>query len=387
MTWIATEDHEVMLGDTVYDVFAKAISDHGLRQRGGADGYVSAIRAPEVLGGYWLEEFDNGPNSGWMYTVNGEHVSDTLTDRVLEDGDEIVWHYTDDYTLEEKPSSQYYQRWLEADDISPETYVKRNLDKIVTVEGEGEVKPELKMSHIGKDVKFTFTPAEGWNIKNVYVDGKDMGAIETYTYKDLSMTSRIEVVFAQLTLFQMDFIDVSEQDWFYEDVYFVASSGLFNGTGETTFSPHVPMTRAMLITVLHRLEGLPAVDGSSVFLDVVPNQWYTDAIVWATQNGVVKGYDNGLFGVDDAVTREQMAAILYRYAQHKGHDTTARADLNGYTDAAKISAYAQDAMSWANAEGLINGRTPTTLVPGETATRAEVAAIFHRFAGNIAKQG
>ena len=386
VTWIETTEYSMPAGSTIYDLFVRAMDDFDLNQKGASKNYVESIQAPDILGGYWLGEFDNGQNSGWMYTVNGDHPGLGLKEQDLEDGDEVIWHYVDDYTLEErKPSSKYYERWLEADDISPETYVKRHLDKIVTVEGEGEVKPELKMSHIGKDVKFTFTPAEGWVIKSVYVDGKDKGAIETYTYKDLAMDARIEVVFARNVAFQMNFVDVPESQWFYDDVYFAVSNGLFNGIDEDTFAPNASMTRAMLVTVLYRLEGQPAVYGGSAFSDVAAGQWYTDAVIWATRNGIVNGLGNGSFGTNDNVTREQMAAILYRYAQNCGYDTTARADLSGYTDAAKISAYAQEAMSWANAMGLVNGRTATSLAPNGTATRAEVAAIFHRFVENIAK--
>ena len=386
VTWIETTEYNMPAGSTIYDLFIKAIDDFDLNEKGASKNYVESIQAPDILGGYWIGEFDNGPNSGWMYTINGYHPGYGLKEQDLEDGDEVIWHYVDDYTLEErKPSSKYYERWLEADDISPETYVKRHLDKIVTVEGKGEVKPELKMSHIGKDVKFSFTPAEGWVIKNVYVDGKDKGAIETYTYKDLAMDARIEVVFAQNVAFQMNFVDVPEAEWFYDDVYFAVSNGLFNGIDEFTFAPGASMTRAMLVTVLYRLEGQPAVTGGSAFADAAAGQWYTDAVIWATRNGIVNGYDNGKFGTDDNVTREQMATILYRYAQNCGYDTTARADLNGYTDAAKISSYAQEAMSWANAMGLINGRTAASLAPTGTATRAEVAAIFHRFVENIVR--
>ena len=145
------------------------------------------------------------------------------------------------------------------------------------------------------------------------------------------------------------------------------------------------MTRAMLVTVLYRLEGEPAVYGSNAFSDVAEGLWYSDAVLWAARNGIVTGYTNGEFGVNDNITREQMAAILYRYAQYKGYDVTDRDDLSGYADAPAISAYAVEALSWANAEGLVNGRTADTLAPAGTATRAEVAAIFHRFVENIVK--
>ena len=380
VTWIPTTTYEIELGETVYDVFAEALEDAGIRDKGAAGGYVKSIQAPDVLGGYWLGEFDNGPKSGWMYTVNRKHPSAAMTDYILEKGDTIVFHYVDDWTKEEKDFT-----WLEAADISPETYVKRNLDKIVTIEGEGEVEPELKINHIGKDVTFTFTPEEGWKIKNVVVDGKNKGAINTYTYKDLSINSRIKVVFVRNAELQMSFEDVSESHWFYDDVYFTVSNGLFHGTGENTFSPNASMTRSMLVTVLYRLEGQPVVTGGSTFMDVKPDQWYTDAVIWAARNGIVEGYGNNLFGTNDNVTREQIAAILYRYAAYKGYDVSGANKLTHYSDYSELSLYALNAMKWANAEGLISGRTLTTLAPKATATRAEVAAIFHRFVENIVK--
>ena len=380
VTWIETTEYLMPGESTVYDLLMLALEDNDLSQKGAKKGYVEGIRAPEILGGYWLQEFDNGSNSGWMYTVNGDHPDMGLTEQVLEDGDEVIWHYVDNFSVEERKET-----WLEAEDISPKNYVKHNLEKIVTIEGEGEVKPGLKASHIGDDVDFLFLPDEGWMVENVCVDGRDKGAIESYTYRDLAMDARIEVVFAQNMTFQMNFVDVSETQWFYDDVYFAVSNGLFNGTDEFIFSPDAPMTRAMLVTVLYRLEGEPAVYGGNVFTDVADNGWYADAVAWASRNGLINGYDNGKFGVNDNVTREQMASILYRYAQYKGYDTTEENKLTQYSDYSEMSLYALQAMKWANAEGLITGRTAATLAPKGSATRAEVAAIFHRFAENIAK--
>ncbi|MBR5536363.1 MAG: S-layer homology domain-containing protein [Clostridia bacterium] len=388
VTWIKTTEYTLPAESTVYDLLMEALEEYDLNQKGASKNYVESIQAPAILGGYWLGEFDNGPNSGWMYTINGDHPGTGLKDHELEDGDEVIWHYVDDYTLEQrKPSSKYYEHWLEADDITPETYVKRNLDSIVTIEGKGEVKPELKNSHIGKDVKFTFTPAESWVIQSVSVDGKDKGAIETYTYKKLAMDARIEVIFEQAAEVAepLNFTDVQPGDWFYDDVCFAVSNGLFNGVDAQIFAPNASMTRAMLVTVLYRLEGQPAVAGSSTFADVAAGAWYTDAVIWATHNGIVNGVGNGRFGTNYNVTREQIAAILYRYAQTCGYDTAARANLSGYTDGASIGNYAKDAMAWVNAVGLINGRAAATLAPTGTATRAEVAAMLHRFAETVAK--
>ena len=178
--------------------------------------------------------------------------------------------------------------------------------------------------------------------------------------------------------------DVRQTDWFYDAVAFVSANGLFTGTGASVFSPDTEMTRTMLVTVLYRLEGEPRVSGTSAFADVKDGMWYTDAVVWANANGIVTGYDNGLFGTDDSITREQMAAILYRYAQFKGYDVTASASLTAYADSMDLSDWAGAAMRWANAEELITGMTSETLVPGGSATRAQVAIILMRFAERFA---
>ena len=184
----------------------------------------------------------------------------------------------------------------------------------------------------------------------------------------------------------MDFSDVGYGDWFYKDVHYVYCNDLMNGIGGGKFGPELTTTRGMIVTILYRLEGEPRVKTDCPFEDVAANKYYEDPITWAAANGIVTGYDADTFGPDDYITREQMAAILYRYANYKGYDTDARARLTKYTDADKISAYAVDAMSWAVAEGLINGMTDTTLVPQGNAVRAQVAAILHRFCVNVAKE-
>ena len=175
------------------------------------------------------------------------------------------------------------------------------------------------------------------------------------------------------------FTDVSPEDWFADAVEFVVLRGLFQGVSETEFAPNMPMTRAMLVTVLHRLEGTPAPAATSGFRDVVPDFWYTDAVAWARETGVVQGYSEEEFGPDDSITREQIAVIIYRYAKNKEDDVSTAADLSRYADFGSVSDWALEAMQWANAVGLITGRTETTLDPAATATRAEVATILMRF--------
>lgn len=181
---------------------------------------------------------------------------------------------------------------------------------------------------------------------------------------------------------KLPFTDVSTSDWFYDDVAFVYENGLFSGTDSRSFSPNASMTRAMLVTVLYRLEGESTVTGRSSFTDVRSGAYYEKAVIWAAANGIVTGTDSTSFSPDAKVTREQLAAILYRYAQYRKLDTDASAKLNSFTDADSVSAYASEALGWAVSEGLINGASGK-LMPKGDATRAQVAAILHRFVKNV----
>ena len=179
------------------------------------------------------------------------------------------------------------------------------------------------------------------------------------------------------------FTDVKEGEWYYPDIRYVCSTGLMTGTSATTFSPDMFTTRGMIVTILYRLEGSPAVSGAAPFGDVPTGQYYSEAVAWASANGIVKGYDTGLFGPDDVITREQLAVILYGYARYKGLDVTVSGDLSGFADSASVSAWAADGLKWANGQGLINGKNGNLLDPAGTATRAEAAAILSRFCQNI----
>ena len=178
-------------------------------------------------------------------------------------------------------------------------------------------------------------------------------------------------------------------NWAHVGIDFVLKSGLFYGTSDTTFSPDGEMTRAMLVTVLYRLEGQPKVTGSSPFTDVASGTWYTSAVLWAAENKIVNGIGDGKFDPDGKITREQMAAILYRYSGFKGLTLTEGKFAETYPDEGKVSAYALEAMRWANAEALINGTDiggKTYLDPQGNATRAQVAAILMRYVQNVLRK-
>ncbi len=507
-TWISQTAVTLDEGARVCDAFTEVLDENGYSYAGAEDNYVSSITTPA---GLTLAEFTNGKNSGWMYTVNGTHPNVGLCAYVLSDGDNIVWHYTDDYTIEEGS-----EKWnsggastttsdsatltpkatasngtgaasVSASDITaaikdvkekgsaaiviaPEitgeankvtvelpksslTTVASETDAGLTVEtpvgsltipnsalasiaaqaSGGTVTVSLEavdnssltpaqQTVVGDKPVYDITIASGGSsisgfggssltisLPYTLKDGEDPSGVTVWYLNDAGQLQQVACAFdpdtgkvtfttdhlsyyvvgyaeyAAAPVWTNPFTDVKPDDWFYDSVAFAVQNGLFSGAGDTTFSPGEPMTRAMLVTVLYRLEGQPSITGANSFTDVESGQWYTGAVIWANAEGIVTGYGGGLFGASDSVTRQQLAAILYNYAKHKGYDVTAAADLAAYTDAAEISGWAQAAVQWAKAEGLITGRTASTLVPEGSATRAEVAAILMRFVGRFAE--
>lgn len=213
----------------------------------------------------------------------------------------------------------------------------------------------------------------------------DKGLTQKITSVKLDANTTVYAKWTETPVSSLPFGDVKSGDWFYNDVKYVYEKGMMAGTAADVFAPNATTTRAMIVTILYRLEGSPAVTGTSSFVDVPAGQWYTDAVNWAAANQIVKGTSATTFAPNDSITREQMAAILYRYAQYKGYDVTKKADLSGYSDNGQVSAYAKDALAWANAAKLINGVTNTTLAPQGNATRAQVSAILHRFCDGVVK--
>lgn len=213
----------------------------------------------------------------------------------------------------------------------------------------------------------------------------DKGLTKKITSVKLDANTMVYAKWTEAPVSGLPFGDVKTADWFYNDVKYVYDKGMMAGTAADVFAPNATTTRAMIVTILYRLEGSPAVTGTSAFVDVPAGQWYTDAVNWAAANQIVKGTSATTFAPNASITREQMAAILYRYAQYKGYDVTKKADLSGYSDNGQVSAYAKDALAWANAAKLINGVTNTTLAPQGNATRAQVSAILHRFCDGVVK--
>ena len=244
----------------------------------------------------------------------------------------------------------------------------------------------------GRTITLTAVPDEGYVLQEVTAvtsAGKSLSLTRQKdgTYAFTMPAARVTVSAAFTPKSQTEgegeeplpFTDVASDAWYAQAVAYVYRQGLMSGTAQDRFSPDLTTNRAMLVTILYRLAGSPAVDGGSAFTDVSGGDWYANGVAWASVNGIVTGYGDGRFGPNDPITREQMAAILYRYAGFAGQSTTGQADLSGYTDAGQISPYAAEAMGWAVDRGLITGVSAGTLAPGGSATRAQVATILMRF--------
>ena len=249
----------------------------------------------------------------------------------------------------------------------------------------GAVAADKKTASKGTTVTVTASPSKGYVVdavkvvdkdgKDVAVTGKDGKYVFTMPASAVTVTGSFKAETPAPVA--LPFTDVKSGNWFYDAVKYAYAQGLMTGTSATTFAPNGTMNRAMIVTVLYRLEKSPAVTGASKFTDVPAGQWYSDAVAWAAANKIVNGYDETTFGPMNAVTREQMAAILFRYEQVKGlENVTLEENLNRFPDQDKISAYAIPALQWAVGQKIINGNADGTLDPTGTATRAQVAQIF-----------
>ena len=244
----------------------------------------------------------------------------------------------------------------------------------------------------GTTVTITPVPDAGYQVGTVSVTDRfgqavavDQQADGTYTFVMPDGQVTVEVTFLQGEAPDLPFSDVTESDWFYDAVTYAYENGLMDGVGMGLFAPNSETTRAQLVTILYRLAGQPAPSGDSGFSDVETGTWYTDAVAWAAQNGIVNGVSDTQFAPGDDITREQLAVILYRYATYQGYDVSQRADLSGFVDAGTISTYAQEALSWANAQGLVLGFEDDSLRPQGNASRAQIAAVLMRFCQTVAE--
>lgn len=503
--WINTTTLQVPAGSTV-----KYLTELMLYNRGidfsAPDNYITKIKNPSS--GAWLEEFTNGPNSGWMYRHNGKIANAGYEQRVLKNGDTVIWSYSDDYTKEKDYES--YEPWKggtteqkpngDVQTIKPSVRVDRGmarasvnesqmrealtamqksganrlviaveagetfqraevsltgstlsvlasekgisltvetpqgsvqipqevLSSLETQRGPGEFRLTMEKKAASEvsldgvnlqgsailDVKFWVdqTPVTQFNGNAISLliplpNDKSFEAGKRYKSILLSEHQKPEYTWSEtvaqggtlvaklntkhLTTFVVTkepfiaFIDVAETAWYQDAVLFVLGRGWMDGVSSGTFAPDQSMTRAMLVTVLYRMEGKPAVTGTNPYTDVLEDSWYSNAVLWATNHKIVSGYGNGRFGSDNPITREELATILRNYAKLKQYSVERSKDLAGYQDASEISSWARNALGWANAEGLLAGRSEKLLAPRDTATRAEVATLLMRFSSTI----
>ena len=267
-----------------------------------------------------ISEKDYGKNSGWMYKLNGQFPDDTLSGCGLSDGDDILMFFTKDYTKEDYTS---HGKSPSGATTLPTTDNKKDDEK----KNDEETKPQ-------KEMKFK---------------------------------------------------DIKDSDWHFTAVKFVFDKNLMNGVSEDDFAPSMSLSRAMAVTILYRLAGEPEVKNTkNIFSDAQEGSWYEKAVLWANENGIVNGMGDGTFMPDLDITREQLAAVMYRYCEFCKYDTKTEKDLSDYKDADRVSDYAVKALSWANENGIVNG-SDNLLMPSDNATRAQTAAIIMRFVNVFVK--
>lgn len=266
--------------------------------------------------------------------------------------------------------------------------------KVVTsAVNNGGVNASPSNAEKGATITITLSPDKGYKLDKLTVtdgSGKTVSTVKksdtvyTFTMPASAVKVGVSYVKATETPSETKFNDVSANDWFASAVDYVTGKGMMNGTADNTFSPKANTTRGMVVTVLYRLENQPSTSAAS-FTDVASGAYYANAVAWANANGIVSGYGSGKFGPNDKVTREQLAAILYRYAQYKKYDVSVGEDTNilSYDDAQSISTYAIPAIQWACGAGVVTGKSGSKLDPKGNATRAEVAAMLMRFCENV----
>jgi uncharacterized repeat protein (TIGR02543 family) len=323
----------------------------------GTDGKFGTIPTPTRSGGY---DFD-----GWYTKLNGG--TKITKDTVFTENTTIYAHWT--YRSSSSSggghsSNKYY-------------------DIPLTVKGEGTITPDGGSNHIlrirkGNDQTFTIKAKKGYEISDVLVDGKSVGSVDKYTLKNIRNDHRIKVLFKEETNIKVEkpFTDVSEQDWFYDEVLMVHEKGIMSGTSDTKFSPYIGTSRAMIATILYRLENKPSYSKNNPFIDVLENEWYTDGIAWGAEHRIVKGYGEGIFKPDQIVTREELCAILSRYVKYKGLDLKQKSELTEFVDENQIADWAKETVRFTVKVELMHGNAQNQFQPKKQATRAEVATVI-----------
>ena len=315
-------------GTTVFDVFTSLLDEKGYTY-GNKGGYIYSITSPD---GTTLAEMSDGPYSGWLYKVNGKMPDVMMSGYGIKNGDEIVVYYTKNY-----------------------------MDEFDSGSGAGS-----SSGSSGSETKSEETEKTDETDKSDEKTEEKPGETGDTDQKEAEKT--------QEPVSAADFTDI-QGHWAAESIAKAAAEGWMNGVGEGLFAPEEVLSRAMFVTILYRYVGSPEVKADTAFEDVSSGAWYAKAVAWAVENGIVKGTSEVLFAPDKAITREQMALILYRYSAQESAGTSEVS----FTDISSLSEESVKAIAWAFAEGLVNGMTDTIFAPAENATRAQAATIFVRF--------
>lgn len=438
--WIATTAYSMATGATAYDLICEALEDNNMTFTE-KDGYIDSVTKEGVT----VKAGDDGPNSGWMYDVNGKLPTVPTGGYVLEEGDVVEFFYAipqpDEtvatpvispesgtfvesqsvtircdtegaeifYTTDGSTPTTSTTKYTEPFVISQDTEVKAIAVKagmnnsavasaqyklaeftvhVDTETENGKVKLSANQAKPGTVVTITAIPTEGYVVDTVCItDQKENklpvteGSAGTFAFTMPASDVHVQVSFKEdkcdggESCPCQNFTDLDSTRWYHEGVDFVLENSYMKGTGATTFKPNSSANRAMFVTILYRMAGTPAA-GECKFDDVPANTWYTDAVSWAVENNITQGYGNNQFGPLKQITREQIATFLYRYA---GSPET-NGSFDKFTDADKVSSFAETAMQWAVENEIIQGKGDNTLAPASAATRAEIATMIMRFA-------
>lgn len=375
VTWVKTTSYTLDEGDTVGTLFVKAMDAAGLSYEGLENNYISSITAPSVCGGYTLAEMDNGPNSGWMYTVNGEHPNRGLNDWALFNGDEVIWHYVDDWAYEvsdwtsdpDYPTlgdGTLYDKWLEAADVKPTAPVggsaadsdQAAADKVIAA-----------IDAIG-----TVTADSGEKIKAVREAYDDLTDAQKKLVTNYDTLTAAEKALAELNGKTKKFVDVPEDTYYTDAVAWAVEKDITAGIGNNKFGTGSGCTREQMVTFLWNLAGKPEAKGES-FADVASGSYYETAIAWAKNLGITSGKTDGTFGVGDTVTREQVVTFLWNYAGQPEPQASASFD-----DVA-ADAYFAKAVAWAKEEGITSGIGGGKFGVGQVCAREQIVTLMYNY--------
>ncbi len=316
---------------------------------------------------------------GWLFDKTGDESFETLS--------EALWSALFEGEAEDLSVGAKASLTRRSSGGAPSGTVTPSYTVSASAGEGGSISPSGKTSvDKGDDLTFAITPDEGYVVDDVLVDGVSVGSVTSYTLRDVAKSHTISASFAPdggESAWENPFDDVDEAAWYFDAVRYVFENGLLQGTSDTLFSPDLTTTRAMIVTVLWRMAEEPVINYAMTFDDVPEGLWYSEAVRWAAGEGIVTGYDDTRFGPNDAVTREQLAAMLYRYAVSQGRDVSVGEDTNilSYADAFSVSEYAVSALQWACGEGIVTGRDDGTLSPQDSALRSEFSAMLMRFCG------